>query len=204
MGKKSKRSKGGRGGGDGADDQLDGGSDADSVASMSTALSDLQLAQATEHVSSQEFVLDKYIDDLYEKRGSTREKALGALVDAFESFVLLGLVENKYVTLLSQFTNSIKKGSTKEACLACRAIGLLSITLGAGSSSHEIMDESEPQLLRILQTWPDAPKMISALDCLAVITFVGATDLAETQLSMRAIWDVIHPKSGSNVRPAVD
>jgi len=199
MGKKSKRSKGGRGGGDGADDQLDGCSDADSVASMSTALSDLQLAQATEHVSSQEFVLDKYIDDLYEKRGSTREKALGALVDAFESFVLLGLVENKYVTLLSQFTNSIKKGSTKEACLACRAIGLLSITLGAGSSSHEIMDESEPQLLRILQTWPDAPKMISALDCLAVITFVGATDLAETQLSMRAIWDVIHPKSGSNV-----
>jgi len=68
MGKKSKRSKGGRGGGDGADDQLDGGSDADSVASMSTALSDLQLAQATEHVSSQEFVLDKYMDDLYEKR----------------------------------------------------------------------------------------------------------------------------------------
>jgi hypothetical protein len=62
-----KRNKGGRGSG-GADDQLDGGSDADSVASMSTALSDLQLAQATEHVSSQEFVLDKYIDELYEKR----------------------------------------------------------------------------------------------------------------------------------------
>ncbi|CAN6289051.1 unnamed protein product [Urochloa humidicola] len=198
---KSKRNKGGRGGGGGADDQLDGGSDADSVASMSTAsaLSELQLTQATEHVSSQEFVLDKYIDDLYEKRGSTREKALGALVDAFESFVLLGLVENKYVTLLSQFTNSIKKGSTKEVCLACRAIGLLAVTLGAGSSSHETMDESHPQLLRILQTWPDAPKMISALDCLAVVTFVGATDLAETQLSMKAIWDVIHPKSGSNV-----
>jgi hypothetical protein len=65
-----KRNKGGRGAGAGAgaDEQLDGGSDADSVASMSTVLSDLQLAQATEHVSSQEFVLDKYIDDLYEKR----------------------------------------------------------------------------------------------------------------------------------------
>ena len=62
-----KRNKGGRGGG-GVDDQLDVGSDADSVASMSTALSDLQLAQATEQVSSQEFVLDKYMDDLYEKR----------------------------------------------------------------------------------------------------------------------------------------
>jgi hypothetical protein len=77
--------------------------------------------------------------------------------------------------------------------------GLLAITLGAGSSSHEIMDESRLQLLRVLQTWPDASKMISALDCLAVVTFVGATDLSETQLSMKAIWDVIHPKSGSNV-----
>ncbi|WVZ57347.1 hypothetical protein U9M48_007741 [Paspalum notatum var. saurae] len=196
---KSKRNKGSRGGGDGgAEDQPDGGSDADSVAS-STELSDLHLAHATEHVSSQEFVLDNYIDALYEKRGSTREKALGALVDAFESFMLLGLVENKYVTLLSQFTNSVKKGSTKEVCVACRAIGLLAITLGAGSSSHEIMDESHPQLFRVLQTWPDATKMISAVDCLAVVTFVGATDLAETQLSLKAIWDVIHPKSGSNV-----
>lgn len=195
---KSKRNKGGRGGG-GADDKLDGGGDADSVTSLSSGLSDLQLAQATEHVSSQEFVLDKYVDALYEKRGSTREEALGALTDAFESFVLLGLVENKYVTLLSQFINSIKRGSVKEVCLACRCIGLLAITLGAGSSSHEIMDESHPHLLRVLQTWPDAQKMISALDCLAVVTFVGATDLAETQLSLKAIWDVIHPKSGSNV-----
>ncbi|XP_008674407.1 interferon-related developmental regulator 2 isoform X1 [Zea mays] len=188
---KSKRNKGGRGGG-GADDKLDGGGDADSVTSMSSGLSDLQFAQATEHISSQEFVLDKYVDALYEKRGSTREEALGSLTDAFESFVLLGLVENKYVTLLSQFINSIKRGSVKEVCLACRCIG-------AGSSSHEIMDESHPHLLRVLQTWPDAQKMISALDCLAVVTFVGATDLAETQLSLKAIWDVIHPKSGSNV-----
>jgi hypothetical protein len=35
---------------------------------------------------------------------------------------------------------------------------------------------------------------------LAVVTFVGATDLAETELSLKAMWDVIHPKSGSNVR----
>jgi len=191
---KSKKSKA-RGGGD---DLLDS-SDADSVSSSSTALSDLSISYATEHVNSQEFVLDKYIDDLYEKRGSTREAALVKLVDAFESFMLHGLVENKYATLLSQFNNSVKKGSTKEVFLASRAIGLLAITLGAGSSSHEIMEESHPQLCRVLQAWSDASKMISALDCLAVITFVGATDLAETELSLKAMWDVIHPKSGSNV-----
>ncbi|CAN6219429.1 unnamed protein product [Urochloa humidicola] len=191
---KSKKSKA-RGGGD---DLLDS-SDADSMGSSSTAMSDLSISYATEHVNSQEFVLDKYIDDLYEKRGSTREAALVKLVDAFESFMLHGLVENKYATLLSQFNNSVKKGSTKEVFLASRAIGLLAITLGAGSSSHEIMEESHPQLCRILQAWSDGSKMISALDCLAVITFVGATDLAETELSLKAMWDVIHPKSGSNV-----
>lgn len=191
---KSKKSKA-RGGGD---DLLDS-SDADSVGSSSTALSDLSISYATEHVNSQEFVLDKYIDALYEKRGSTREAALVKLVDAFESFMLHGLVENRYATLLSQFNNSVKKGSTKEVFLASHAIGLLAITLGAGSSSHEIMEESHPQLCRVLQAWSDSSKMISALDCLAVITFVGATDLAETELSLKAMWDVIHPKSGSNV-----
>jgi hypothetical protein len=191
---KSKRSKA-RGGGE---DVLDS-SDADSVASSSSAMSDLSISYATEHVDSQEFVLDKYIDALYEKRGSTREAALSKLVDAFESFMLHSLVENKYATLLSQFNNSVKKGSTKEGCLASRAIGLLAITLGAGSSSHEVIEESHPQLSRVLQSWSDATKMISALDCLAVITFVGASDLAETESSLKAMWDVIHPKSGSNV-----
>ncbi|KAK3127562.1 hypothetical protein QOZ80_7AG0575030 [Eleusine coracana subsp. coracana] len=180
------------------DDLLDS-SDADSVASSSTAVSDLSISYATEYINSQEFVLDKYIDALYEKRGSTREAALSKLVDAFESFMLHGIVENKYATLLSQFNNSVKKGSTKESCLASRAIGLLAITLGAGSSSHEVMEESHPQLSKVLQSWSDAIKMISALDCLAVITFVGASDLAETEFSLKAMWDVIHPKSGSNV-----
>jgi hypothetical protein len=41
------------------------------------------------------------------------------------------------------------------------SLGLLAITLGAGSSSREIMEESHPQLCRILQAWSDASKMIS-------------------------------------------
>lgn len=49
------------------DDLLDS-SDADSVASSSTAMSDLSISYATEHVNSNEFVLEKYIDALYEKR----------------------------------------------------------------------------------------------------------------------------------------
>lgn len=37
------------------------------------------------------------------------------------------------------------------------------------------------------------------LDCLALVTFVGANDLDETEVALSAMWEVIHPKSGSNV-----
>ncbi|KAG1342091.1 interferon-related developmental regulator 1 [Cocos nucifera] len=180
-------------------DQFDS-SDTDSVSSTSTAFSELTLANETEHVNSLEFVLDKYIDALYEKRGSTREMALSGLVDAFEGHVPLTFVENKCITLLHQYINSVKRGSTKENCLASRAIGLLAITVGAGTSAHEIMEESVPQLSRALISGSDALK-ISVLDCLSVITFVGANDLTETETSLKSMWQVIHPKSVSNVGP---
>ncbi|CAL9173729.1 unnamed protein product [Musa hybrid cultivar] len=192
MGKNHRRKAGG--------DQFDS-SDADSVSSVSTGLSELTLGNETEYVNSQEFELEKYIDALFEKRGSTREKALSGLVDAFEGHVLHIFVENKYITLLSQYINSIKRGSTKEACLASRAIGLLAITIGAGNSAHELMEESVSQLSQALITGSDALKKSSVLDCLAVVTFIGANDLSETELSLKTMWQVIYPKSGPNVAP---
>lgn len=51
----------------------------------------------------------------------------------------------------------------------CGSSGLLAITLGAGSSSHEIMEESHPQLCRVLQAWSDASKMISV--CILLLSF---------------------------------
>lgn len=38
------------------------------------------------------------------------------------------------------------------------------------------------------------------LDCLAVVTFVGGKEYEETLKSMELMWQLIHPKSGSNVR----
>ncbi|OAY78175.1 Interferon-related developmental regulator 1 [Ananas comosus] len=183
----------------GAADQFDS-SDTESVSSASTAFSEVTVAHDTEVLNSQDYALDKFIDALYEKRGSTRETALSGLVNAFESNMLSAFVENKCITLLHQFLNSIKKGSTKEACLASRAIGLLAITVGSGNSSHEIMEESLPHLSKVLLSGSDASKMASVLDCLAVVTFVGAIDLAETETSLKAIWEVIHPKPASKVR----
>jgi hypothetical protein len=58
----SKKNKGSRAG-----DQLDS-SDTDSISSSSTAMSDFTPVYTTEHVTSNDFVLDKLIDALYEKR----------------------------------------------------------------------------------------------------------------------------------------
>ncbi|XP_028553695.1 interferon-related developmental regulator 1 [Dendrobium catenatum] len=147
-----------------------------------------------ESVDSQEFSLEKYLDALYEKRGSTREMALAGLVSAFEGHVLLDFIEDRCITLLHQYITSLKRGSVKEACLAARAVGLLSITGGTGSNTHEIMEESIPPLSRALVSGPDAVR-IFVLDSLAIVTFVGSNNWEETDRIMKVIWEIIHPKS---------
>lgn len=174
-------------------DQFDS-SDADSVSSSSTAFSELTLAQETERVDSHEFTLEKYLDALYEKRGSTREKALIGLVSAFEGAVLLDFIENRCITLLHQYLNSIKRGSAKEVCLAARAIGFLAITAGNEDITHEIMGETITPLSRALISGPDAVRT-SVLDCLAIVTFVGSNNWEETEISMKIMWEIIHPKA---------
>ncbi|KAL0924812.1 hypothetical protein M5K25_005670 [Dendrobium thyrsiflorum] len=127
-------------------------------------------------------------------RGSTREKALIGLVSAFEGTVLLDFIENRCITLLHQYLNSIKRGSAKEVCLAARAIGFLAITAGNGENTHEIMEESIPSLSRALISGPDAVRT-SVLDCLAIATFAGSNNWEETETVMKIMWEIIHPKS---------
>uniref|UniRef100_A0A1D1ZA36 Interferon-related developmental regulator 1 n=1 Tax=Anthurium amnicola TaxID=1678845 RepID=A0A1D1ZA36_9ARAE len=174
-------------------------SDDESVGSASTGLSEPPLSHETESMDSKEHELETFLDALYEKRGSTREKALSGLIDAFENRMLLGFVEDKPITLLHQFLSSIKRGSSKEASLASRAIGLLAITAGCGSIAHEIMEESVPHLHQALTSGADSLKKSSVLDCLAVISFVGGQDGEEKEKAMKIIWELAHPKSGSNV-----
>lgn len=171
-------------------------SDADSINSGSTAISDHAMAPEMESVDSQDFTLDKHLDALYEKRGSTRELALTEIVSAFEGHVLLDFIEDRRITLLHQYISSLKRGSAKEACLAARAMGLLAITGGTGSNTHEIMDESIPPLSRALTSGPDVVR-IFVVDSLAIVTFVGSNNWEETESTMKVIWEIIHPKSRS-------
>ncbi|KAJ4755493.1 Interferon-related developmental regulator family protein [Rhynchospora pubera] len=142
--------------------------------------------------------LDELVDNLYAKRSVRRENALVELVDSFESDDLLSFVENQYITISYLFINSIKKGMTKETNLACRAIGLLSFTVGGGTGSHEIMNEALPQLCKIL-SGSDQSKIPAVVKCIGLLAFLGADDLDETEVALEAIWKIIQPKSGNNV-----
>ncbi|XP_075485070.1 uncharacterized protein LOC142524836 [Primulina tabacum] len=177
--------------------------DADSVSSSSTVQTDNMLMSRVEEVQvDTETFLDQCLDALYEKRGSTREKALSSIIEAFNNSLELEFVEKKFATLLHQCLNSIKKGSAKEIALASHMIGLLALTTGPGVKAQEILEESISPILDALKTRSEVVKLSWLLECLAVITFVGGEEPEETEKSMQIMWQVAHPKLGPNVAAA--
>ncbi|OVA07543.1 Interferon-related developmental regulator [Macleaya cordata] len=174
--------------------------DDDGASSSSTAMSNLTLGTDKEELESKNKSMDQCLEELFNKRGPTREKALSLLVDGFTKKLQHEFLVNKCITLLYQCLNSVKRGSSKEIHLASRVIGLLSITVGCKDNvAHEILEETFPQLSQALQSGSEPMKISSLLDCLAIITLVGGYDINETEKSMQIMWHFFHPKSGSNM-----
>nr|VDC97284.1 unnamed protein product [Brassica rapa] len=144
-------------------------------------------------------LLDQSLDALYEKRSSTREQALASMVDAFNSDLQHEFVEKKFATLLHQCLHCIKKGSSKSNIIEQNPLSIAIITVGLGDQAQEILEESVTPLSQALKSSREALKITSILECLAVITFVGGANPEQTERSMQIIWQMIHPKLGSNV-----
>lgn len=174
--------------------------DTDSVSSSSTAHSDRLIVSGVEEVEfDKETFLDQCLDALYEKRGSTREKALAAIIEAFNSHLQNEFVEKKFATLLQQCLNSIKRGSSKEIAMAAHAIGLLALTTGPGHKAHEILEESVSPISEALKSRAETSKIVSLLECLAIVTFIGSEEPEQTEKAMQLMWQVANPKLGPNV-----
>ncbi|KAK4770512.1 hypothetical protein SAY87_031044 [Trapa incisa] len=180
---------------------LDSGSDDDnSVSSISTTQPNVFSFPVNEEVQvEKDTLLDEALDALYEKRGSTREKALSTIIEAFNNELQHLFVEKKFVTLLHLCIASIKKGSTKEISLASHAIGMLALTVGCGDNAREILEDSVPTLSQALKCRSDPSTISSMLECLAIVTFVGGNAQENTEKSLQIMWQVVHPKLGSNV-----
>ncbi|TVU46467.1 hypothetical protein EJB05_06007, partial [Eragrostis curvula] len=129
---------------------------------------------------------------------------LAAQGDWVKSAEIRGMMHEKriYATLLSQFANSINKGSTKEKLTQNKR--LLSPNMARSTKDYLCMLRfiwpscSFQQLIRVWVTALLRFKKTKAFPS-PKKKFVSATDLAETQLSLKAIWVAIHPNSGSNV-----
>ncbi|XP_048130696.1 uncharacterized protein LOC115739590 isoform X3 [Rhodamnia argentea] len=179
---------------------VDSDDDDSSASSSSTTRSDRMSVSGNEEVQlEKDSLLDHALDALYEKRGSTREKALSTIIEAFNSGLQHEFVEKKFATLLHHCIASIKKGSAKEVSLASHAVGLLALTVSCGNNAREILEETFPTLAQALKTGADSSKTSALLECLAIVTFVGGNDPAETERSMQIMWQLVHPKLGSNV-----
>lgn len=177
---------------------LDNSDDTASISSTSSVRSDpVPVGVAAD--LEKDGLLDQSLDALYEKRSSTREKALESIIEAFSTNLQHEFIDKKFATLLHQCLNSIKKGSAKEISLASRVIGLLALTTGCGGNAREILEESVPLISHALRSRSESSKSVSLLECLAVITFIGREDPEETNRSMQIMWQVVHPKLGTNV-----
>ncbi|KVH95710.1 Armadillo-type fold [Cynara cardunculus var. scolymus] len=97
--------------------------------------------------------LNKFLEQLYEKRGSTREAALSSIVQSYSLGYQYQFSEKNFSELLYQCLKSLKRGSAKESYLAVEALGgLLAITIGCGENGRELYRESFPVLSEALNT----------------------------------------------------
>ncbi|CAA3024528.1 interferon-related developmental regulator 1 [Olea europaea subsp. europaea] len=142
--------------------------------------------------------MNQLLDDLFAKRGSTREKALSLITEDFTINYRHQFSQKNFATLLYRFLYSLKKGSAKEIALASHALGLLAVTIGCGDNAHELYKESLPLISKALKSRTES-MLLSIIDCLAVATFVGGSDFEETETSMQILWQFIHLVRSDNV-----
>ncbi|KAI3728477.1 hypothetical protein L6452_17114 [Arctium lappa] len=139
--------------------------------------------------------LNQFLEQLYEKRGSTREAALSSIVQSYSLGYQYQFSEKKFSELLYQCLKSFKRGSAKESCLAVEALGLLAITVGCGENGRELYRESSAVLSEALNTESQPRKLKLILENLAIITFVGGNESEETESSMQSMWHFMHSRA---------
>jgi hypothetical protein len=166
--------------------EQDDGDDA-SIASASTGYN------GSSCVELEDDELDRFtlmLDDLFEKRGATRERALEGLASALREAVREEDCLANDATITARCVQSLRKGSAQEAASAATVLGLhiITVAMSDGSSSYS---EAQPELLRAAVQGKTALARVAATEALAVSTFAACDDERETLDVMRqlaALW----------------
>lgn len=129
-----------------------------------------------------EDVYEHSLDQLLEKRGATRVKALEDLISFMKADVRGDESHKNCMTMIHCCISSLRKGGTKERELAAVAMGLHIISLPEAAES--LFLEMQPELERAACEGP-ADVRSAAIEMLAMVCYIAAED----EILTRAVMD---------------
>lgn len=142
-----------------------------------------------------EDIEDQLVEQLAEKRSSTRLGALQRLIDKLQLHYSEDFVAARLDTLQLYLLNSVKKGDAAEVVLACRALSLLALTLGP--DGEKLVQAATPLLHTYLINTSKSPAGRGAVaDALGFVTFVCGLSDADTLTAMAHLVEALqhgHP-----------
>lgn len=184
-----KKSVGKKGGGGRADDD-----DSVSVMSEDEAAATYQSEVAGKNAEGEDLSpeerADQLVEQLAEKRASTRQAALSKFIDQLQQTYNPEFVANRLETLQMYLLNSVRKGDAPEVVLACRALTLVSITLGAASET--LVQAATPILRDHLKNSSKSNAGRAAVaEALGFLHFIGAINDKDTIEAMAMLTDAL-------------
>ena len=172
------------------DDYSDAGSNVSDVSYTGTLLDvDDRLATRTDASLQKEQLLDS-LDKISDKRKSTRERGLKVCIQILSKTAEGSeMLEGREETVIFKLLNVIKKNKKNtDAILACRAIELVSITLGANNES--MYDECTKVLFPIIKTSKKDAVRGAAIRTASMVCFVSSIEESSTLDCMRLFESV--------------
>eukprot|EP00742_Colponemidia_sp_Colp-10_P001518 GILJ01001629.1.p1 GENE.GILJ01001629.1~~GILJ01001629.1.p1 ORF type:complete len:401 (-),score=81.32 GILJ01001629.1:240-1442(-) len=148
-------------------------SDDDGSSSMSS-LNDNASSGGGDDDVVQDATLEEKVELLTEKRATIREHALKDLIAAMRMSLQGPLINSKLETLITSLMNSIKKGQAYEAGMACQALSLVFITLGAESEAVYAM--VEPQLAILAKDHRVPATRAAIIKALSMVCLIGCPE----------------------------
>uniref|UniRef100_A0A061RUE4 Interferon-related developmental regulator 1 n=1 Tax=Tetraselmis sp. GSL018 TaxID=582737 RepID=A0A061RUE4_9CHLO len=147
--------------------------------------------------------LELFLEGMYEKRATTREKALSGIAEVLQTYSNCDEVEQNQETLSTLFANSIRRGGAKEQETAAWCLGLLVINLGCGDESFRILEERGDLLRKAASGGKSAACRAAALTSLALMVFVAADSAREASDAMAFLETHMSAGSPKGASPQV-
>eukprot|EP00744_Colponema_vietnamica_P008347 GILI01011914.1.p1 GENE.GILI01011914.1~~GILI01011914.1.p1 ORF type:complete len:410 (-),score=119.91 GILI01011914.1:176-1405(-) len=146
--------------------------------------------------------LEERIEQLTEKRGSTRESALKYIVKQLQNQVLADFLMGRQETLQDYLLQCIRKGGSTEGSLAAHALSLLYVTIGAESETLF------PQVVQTLMTaaadHQSAAVRAAATHALAFTGFVGCGEEDKLQELVLFFEGLLNAPRSETLEAALD